>query len=82
VTISAAGVHRRRPDAKTAFERVRRQEQDLRSIRRPDGIGRSTVAVVVRDVFEVLAVGANCVNLAMEPAIQVTNTSFQVSRQV
>jgi hypothetical protein len=56
VAIGAVGVHRRKSYAKLTAFGVRRQEQDLGPIRRPDGVGRSTLAAVIGDVGQVLAV--------------------------
>ena len=64
---AAVGVHLRKPYAKfTAFS-VRRQEQDLLPVRRPDGVGRSAAAVVVGEVGELRAVGVDRENLATGP---------------
>jgi hypothetical protein len=68
VAICAVRVHRRQADAGLAAEVVRRQEQDLRSVRGPYGVGRSAAAaVVVGKVGELLAVGVDRENLATRP---------------
>jgi hypothetical protein len=68
VAICAVGVHRRQADAGLAAEEVLRQEQDLRSVQGPDGVGRSAAAaVVVGEVGELLAIGVDRENLATGP---------------
>src|SRR5918992_6157538 len=71
VARAAVGVHRRKPYAKLTAFGVRREEQDLLPIRRPDGVARSTLAAVVADVGQVLAVRVDRVNLAEAPLVGV-----------
>src|SRR5215213_1979226 len=52
---------------------MRLREQDLLPVWRPDGIGNSTLAGVVGDVSEVLAVWVDRVDLAVAPVIDFDN---------